>query len=537
MLTIVAVTPVHAQTPDERVDDLLARQPSPGVEALLLAHATDARVVQRWIGLLTDTNPDLRLAAARALGISNARTSAAELLRALESEQVPAVVYELASALAVVANDIDVARIYAHLPRIDGSLGADIVERLAAARPALVATHIRTDAALRANADAVLAAYVRLARTQPTLTGTIEAAPESATEATVLEGMLQGAASVVRVLPVAVVEAGLRHDLKLRAHTLAYVAAVHGTPKAARTTFPEIRLPAPEAGTSGDEVWMRALEQRWLSGTDTTRLAPMITALPASTRLPRVDLRVLGVLSADERKAYAKRFSLPDGLAKQLREMKLDEPAPRTPDTPPGPSMLLLSRIPASMLADVVRVTGCTPGAGDEQFAAMRFRADGRPAAVALVREPWSPGCERAARAVVAMAYGAPPFAVMDETHALVRLDQEFVSCLAARRADHVEAPDDGGPYGNIAPPKKTRHVNPTYPGDALNARVQGVVQVEAHIDPSGCVGDARVIKHVHPTLDAAALRTVTRWVYTPTLLRGVAVPVVMTTTVNFSLQ
>jgi protein TonB len=37
--------------------------------------------------------------------------------------------------------------------------------------------------------------------------------------------------------------------------------------------------------------------------------------------------------------------------------------------------------------------------------------------------------------------------------------------------------------------------------------------------------------------LDAAALDAVKQWTFTPTLLNGTAVPVIMTVTVNFTLQ
>jgi protein TonB len=39
------------------------------------------------------------------------------------------------------------------------------------------------------------------------------------------------------------------------------------------------------------------------------------------------------------------------------------------------------------------------------------------------------------------------------------------------------------------------------------------------------------------PTLDEAAMDAVQRWRYTPALLNGQPVPVVMTVTVNFKLQ
>ena len=89
---------------------------------------------------------------------------------------------------------------------------------------------------------------------------------------------------------------------------------------------------------------------------------------------------------------------------------------------------------------------------------------------------------------------------------------------------------------GAIQPPKKVRDQNPTYPPIAQSARVQGVVILEATIGPDGRVADVRVLRSI-PLLDAAAMEAVRQWVYTPTLLNGVPVPVIMTVTVNFTLR
>jgi protein TonB len=89
---------------------------------------------------------------------------------------------------------------------------------------------------------------------------------------------------------------------------------------------------------------------------------------------------------------------------------------------------------------------------------------------------------------------------------------------------------------GNIKPPTKTRDVKPTYPAIAQSARVQGVVIIEATIGPNGSVQEAKVLRSI-PLLDAAALEAVKQWTFSPTLLNGVPVPVIMTVTVNFTLQ
>ena len=89
---------------------------------------------------------------------------------------------------------------------------------------------------------------------------------------------------------------------------------------------------------------------------------------------------------------------------------------------------------------------------------------------------------------------------------------------------------------GNIKPPTKTRDIKPIYPAIAQSARVQGVVIIEATIGPDGKVKDAKVLRSI-PLLDQAALDAVKQWEFTPTLLNGVPVPVIMTVTVNFTLQ
>jgi protein TonB len=89
---------------------------------------------------------------------------------------------------------------------------------------------------------------------------------------------------------------------------------------------------------------------------------------------------------------------------------------------------------------------------------------------------------------------------------------------------------------GKIRPPTKVKDVKPVYPDAARSGRVQGVVIIEATIGATGKVIDARVLRSV-PMLDQAALDAVKQWEFTPTLLNGKPVPVVMTVTVNFKLQ
>jgi len=89
---------------------------------------------------------------------------------------------------------------------------------------------------------------------------------------------------------------------------------------------------------------------------------------------------------------------------------------------------------------------------------------------------------------------------------------------------------------GNIRPPVKLVDVKPVYPLDAQQGRVQGVVIIEARIDEAGNVTNARILRSI-PMLDQAALDAVTQWKFSPTEMDGAPVPVIMTVTVNFTLQ
>ena len=102
-------------------------------------------------------------------------------------------------------------------------------------------------------------------------------------------------------------------------------------------------------------------------------------------------------------------------------------------------------------------------------------------------------------------------------------------------------------PESNLAPPvfrigqgirepKRIAGGPPEYPVIARTSRIQGVVILEAVINERGTIERVRVLKS-QPLLDAAAIAAVKDWRYTPTLLNGVPVSVLMTITINFTLQ
>jgi len=128
-----------------------------------------------------------------------------------------------------------------------------------------------------------------------------------------------------------------------------------------------------------------------------------------------------------------------------------------------------------------------------------------------------------------AAAAAAPPAGVVIESP---RVPAIGAGTGAATEAQ-TQAPVRVG--GSVMEPRKIRDVKPVYPDVAQVAGVQGIVIVEVLIEVDGSVRDVKVLRSV-PMLDQAAVDAVRQWRFTPTLLNGQPVPVVMTATVNFTL-
>jgi len=88
---------------------------------------------------------------------------------------------------------------------------------------------------------------------------------------------------------------------------------------------------------------------------------------------------------------------------------------------------------------------------------------------------------------------------------------------------------------GEISSPRLTYRVEPEYPPIAVSALIEGMVILEATVDHTGAVRDARVLRS-NGVLDEAAVRAVEQWRYEPLMLNGKPTPFVLTVTVSFSL-
>lgn len=89
---------------------------------------------------------------------------------------------------------------------------------------------------------------------------------------------------------------------------------------------------------------------------------------------------------------------------------------------------------------------------------------------------------------------------------------------------------------GNIAKSQLKHKVQPQYPQEARDSRIQGTVRLHVVLSTTGKVQQLEVVSG-DPILAKAALEAVRQWEYKPTLLNGELVEVDTTVDVVFQLH
>lgn len=99
-----------------------------------------------------------------------------------------------------------------------------------------------------------------------------------------------------------------------------------------------------------------------------------------------------------------------------------------------------------------------------------------------------------------------------------------------------------GGVYrpGNgIVSPRLLYELRPNYTSDAMRAKIQGIISMEAVVMPDGSVGAVRITRSLdqHFGLDQEAIRTVKTWRFAPGTRQGQPVPVLVEIEMMFTLR
>ena len=94
-------------------------------------------------------------------------------------------------------------------------------------------------------------------------------------------------------------------------------------------------------------------------------------------------------------------------------------------------------------------------------------------------------------------------------------------------------------PGSGVTSPSVLKEVKPKYTADAMRAKVQGVVVVEAVVREDGTVGQVQIVRSLDPTygLDQEAVKAVRLWRFLPGKRQGQNVPVLVEIELSFTLR
>jgi periplasmic protein TonB len=92
-------------------------------------------------------------------------------------------------------------------------------------------------------------------------------------------------------------------------------------------------------------------------------------------------------------------------------------------------------------------------------------------------------------------------------------------------------------PGGIVTAPSLLMEVRPSYTADALHRRIQGSVELELVVTPEGAASHIRVVQSLDPGLDMEAMNAVQRWKFAPGRRAGVAVNVLVTAILDFTIR
>jgi TonB family protein len=566
LLVVVTQAPVHEQAPAD-LDGLLPQPPSPGVEALLLAHvadaraawaadeaadlakrverllaspptpatevlliegAADARVTERWKASLAHADPLVRAAAARAVRVS----LRAELRPALEvviaSETDPLAASEQAGALIELTRRPNPAALAAarRLPHPVGRIALLTLMRVA---PASLAPHLRELWPVAGADEAVIQALSDMHETRREVV--------DALLATLLRDDAPGAWKAVdrvysggpgKEVPAAHVAAGLAsasRDVRegaLVALVLPRLSSRNAMPAFDPAIEAAVAVEASQDATPTTEVARELLAR--------TRGLAVEARRPLQTLWPRVPAT-----------SGLRRASSLEGLISWLSEVEREaaglgqkEPAAPVLDVPvsdrPEPSLVTVGDLPPGVLDGLLRGSDCPSSSARLAMGTVEYDETGRAKAIQLP-PVYSQSCRH--RIATLLRLGTTP---VPGTRVVV-VPLKPPSGFGTRLVEPILAMNDVQGGSGDTSPKLVRQVHPQYTEGAIAARVEGKIWLAVLLDEAGGIREIEVLRHLHPELNREALLAMLRWQFRPATRAGKAVPMRVVVEMEFALR
>ncbi|MEO5823454.1 MAG: energy transducer TonB [Vicinamibacteraceae bacterium] len=532
------VSPTQAVDTSREVGEALARPMSPAAIVLLLPHMSLPAAVERVAQALRDPSPEVRAVAARVAFTTRHQGLVTALTAALEAEADVGPASEMARALALIAGAPADDAAFTAMARTGRSVGEAWVSVVARTRPADIVPRLPV---LGGSADEAVA---NLAATD-TAAVARAFAPLSTTPAleapylALLERLDRDAAAA----PWPVLAVGLKASTGIR-HTLVRLLLHRRASRLplapeAESVLADLRARTTAADDPYLAMTFELLRRGEKPGDPPVPLGPIIAALDRES-FPGSHWRDGWMRRLDTAEEAALRARLPmlprEQWAPESGSPSTAGPAPAANKTPEMVVRMVRPLTPR-LVAELAEATGCRPARDQVLAVQVTFRPTGQ---VHQVYNPVGIGverCARAARLLVALdiAGGQAPIPAERTDLVLIGFRPEDAKCPRidlARAGNEIRVGS-----GMLRPPRKVRNISPVYPQEMQDLRIQGVVLIEATVAPTGCIADATVLRGPHATMNAAALAAVSLWQYEPSVLDGTPVPIIMTVTVNFTLQ
>ena len=539
LLALACACPASAADPT--LEDDLKHPISPGSLAILLPHSKEPAVLERWKQGLGDSRATVRASAARTIAVSGTVSLLPGVLSALSTEDDPEAAGEEIRALVALGNEQAVN----HAVDAGLRLGGIAVRELAPALAARFGAESHRFLDQLSGLDAVHWPdfFWRASAGHASRLGGIASALNSGGESQRLQELLGVAREADGDLPEATLAALLSsREPGIRAAVYRYLLA-----RLARGPIAPgvVEAVLQEGGALSDADAFTSLLHALLR----RALAPGAAVDPLTDLIERIDEAWLGQLDAgdlpkhllpDEREAVEARLGHPDASTQPGVAAAMTQPE--------GPDALQLrtaARLPRGLVDDLLKIRKCSPRTDRVGVAEVSFFADGRARSFQLVGTGLSDECRLASFPLLALSLSPFGRGVPSQAQLVaLPMNDFFLEALEGREAC---SPPAGLPAsrpeptrrvaGTIRAPKKLHDQSPTYPRSMSQARVQGLVILESVISPAGCLDYAEVLRGRTPVLDLSALVAVSQWRYTPVILDGRPVPVLMTVSVNFQLN
>jgi TonB family protein len=539
---VIASTSARAQTApsDPQLAATLALPISPASIALLVGNGADPAAQQRVREGLRDSRPEVRSAAARVVYSAGLQMLLSDLRAALKVEQNPDAAGNEVRALMTFAPGL-APECVAAAGRLGAIVADMVVNTFARLNSAELIPQLSTLEAAHATPGAVQSALQVLIQADETLRDRLlrerasdpiavgvvlisfrKARQQPADE--ILLPLLNSDQEAVRQITTWQLARGIASQAFTLSPAIATVVDARVKDNATAVTWEALGLDLiVRAGNRSRH------ERRW-------------TALPDKGRgWESTEDRILfsPLLSIQESHDLEEVLHLnPNALTKAVSNMETDiYKASRQEDF----VVRTVPRFQDGFETELLKLTGCDASRQPMVAGNVAYRPEGRPRLITMVPdERLTDNCKRAALVLFSLTIprAARPLPSTYAEALILPLEPELVACVDAPVPETPATPAEGFRFSrDVTPPKRTKMVNPTYPPSLLANQREGIVFIEATISPTGCVMNASVVSAPDPLFSGAALFAVMQWRYTPTLIKGNPVPVIMNVTVNFMLH